>query len=143
MCLILDTCKYRDYLSDKVDMKPVKTWHRKHGNKFVYSPTKVMSDELRRTKKMHRNFKHWIRYGKVKQIDKQKVEKRMCQLEKRTVELLKSNDIDIIALALVSKVKLLVSGDKKLKEDFSHIVGGNTYEKKEEEYLLVPCTHIP
>ena len=143
MCLILDTCRYRDYLSDKDDMKPVKTWHSKHGNKFVYSPTEVMSDELRRTKDMYRNFKEWRRYGKVKYIDKQKVEKKMDQLAKRSVELLKSNDIDIIALALVSKVKLLVSGDKKLKEDFSHIVDGDTYETKDEEYLLVPCTHIP
>ena len=143
MCLILDTCRYGDFIKNNDDMKPVRSWHSKHGNKFVYSPTEVMRDELHRVKKMYLNFKKWRRYGKVKYIDKQEVEKRICQLMNDPALVLKSNDDHIIALALVAEVKLLVTRDKKLKNDFSHIVNGETYEKKGDEHLLVPCTHLP
>ena len=144
MCLILDASKFGDFLNQKnADMQPVRDWHDEYGNSFVYSLTKKLKRELKKSTRMESNFREWERTGKAHIVDKQKVINEQARVKKDLSIVLKSDDEHIIALALASEVRLLVSGDEKLKEDFNYIVNGDTYMNKEDVDLLTPCTFKP
>ncbi len=135
MCLILDASKYGEFLDlNNEDMKPVRTWIGKNG-KIVHSPTEKLKKELNKSSRM----RTWIdaRRGtdKVKIIDTGKVKK-----EERKLTGLVSDDPHIIALAIASNTKLLVSGDKNLHTDFKEKTGGSIYKKKDHKHLLGPDT---
>jgi len=48
----------------------------------------------------------------------------------------KSNDLHIIALAILGNVKVLVSKDRALHSDFKNIIGGRIYQYKDHARLL-------
>ncbi len=88
-----------------------------------------------------------VRAGKFKLVSPEDVKKKESELKGRT----RSDDIHIIALALVSGVKVLVSyyeldskrsGDKAIFKDFTNrdLVGGKLYLRKEHEHLLTEDT---
>ena len=134
MCLILDTNRYSDFLNpDNQDMEPVRIWMKKKNGKFVYAPTEKMKSELDRHQKMKSRFSEYSQSGQLKLVDPQKVENKKADLPE-----LKSNDPDIIALALESKVKLLVTGEQtgNLHKDFKKIARGKVYRRKEHHKLL-------
>lgn len=132
MCLILDTNRFSDYLNpEKQEMEPVRRWIRKHNGKIVFAHTDQMDKELNKHRKMHTKFHEDRVNGRVKLIDAQEVEYRKADLPE-----LKSNDWDVIALALVANVKLLVSGDRNLHEDFKSIVKGSVYQNRTHKHLL-------
>lgn len=66
-------------------------------------------------------FREWVivasKIGKIKNINEKEVERREAQIPKGSI---RSNDPHILALALVSKARLLYSNDKKLREDFKN-----------------------
>ena len=137
MCLILDANKFGDFLDKKnVDMQPVRDWHNRGNNSFVHSLTKRLKRELKKSTRMERNFLQWISSGKVRIVDEREVEEEETKLKNDPSKVLKSNDEHIIALALVSGTKLLVSEDKKLHKDFKSIVKGNVYQNKKHKRLL-------
>ena len=130
MCLILDANKYGDFLDpDNVDMQPVKDWLDKYGN-IAYSPTPKFTKEL--TRKMKERFDEYNMAGKIKRINRKKVEDRQQKLPN-----MKSNDPHIIALAIEAKVRLLVSSDRDLHEDFKNIIGGSIYQDRSHKKLLI------
>ena len=134
MCLILDTNKYGDFLNPKNEnMKPVKAWLENRGGKMVYSPTSKMKAELNKSMpEMRKRIDYYIQEGIAIEIDKNRVEK-----EKEKLTDLKSDDPHIIALAIVSGAKLLVSSDRKLHKDFKGSkVKGSVYQKKGQIHLL-------
>ena len=132
MCLILDTNRFSDYLNpEKQDMEPVRRWIREKNGKIVFARTDQMDKELNKHRKMHTKFHEDRVNGRVKLVDAQKVENKKADLPE-----LKSNDWDVIALALVADVTLLVSGDKNLHEDFKSIVGGKIYQNRNHSHLL-------
>jgi hypothetical protein len=90
-----------------------------------------MDKELNKHRKMHMKFHEDRVNGRVKLVDAQKVENRKADLPE-----LKSNDWDVIALALEANVKLLVSGDIDLHEDFKSIVRGSVYQNQNHRHLL-------
>ena len=131
MCLILDANKYGDFLNpDKADMQPVRDWFSR-GGKMAYSPTHKFESEL--TKKMRSRIARYKMSGKVKLVDKRTVQDMQNNLPN-----LKSDDPHIIALAIVAKVKLLVSGDKDLHDDFKKFIKGKVYQNQDHEKLLTP-----
>ena len=135
MCLILDTNKYGDFLNqNNPDMEPVRKWLEK-GGKIAYAPTQTMKSELNKHEKMRQKFYDYDEAGKLKQPPKEEVEKAMERLQKLD---LKSDDPHIIALAQVSGVKLLVSGDKALHADFKELIKGKIYQTKKHQNLLKP-----
>ena len=140
MCLILDASKYGDFLKLKEDMKPVREWLEKKSGKMVYSPTEMMERELKKLPLMREQVKDYTEKGIATTIDKTLVEKEMRKLTN-----LKSNDPHIIALAIVSGAKLLVSSDRKLHKDFKKIRGAKIYKRKEHERLLkeTKCSQPP
>ena len=132
MCLILDANRFSQFLDPgNRDMKPVRDWIRKQNGKLVYAPTKKIQEELEWHKPMKKRFGEYRKAGRIKIFDKEKV-----QEEEKKLTSLSCNDPHIIALAMVSGVKLLVSGDKKLQEDFKNKVGGKIYKNRTHKHLL-------
>lgn len=132
MCLILDTNMYGLFLaSDNEDMNPVRDWIDNKTGKIAHSPTGKMKDELDKYPKMRKRFKEYSRAGKLKTFPREDVER-----EKNRLPPLQSDDPDIIALARVSGVRLLVSGDENLHADFKQIVGGSIYQTRQHTHLL-------
>ena len=132
MCLILDANRFSQFLDPgNKDMKPVRNWINKQNGKLVYAPTQKIQDELKRHKSMQSWFSEYRRAGRIRIIDKEKVNK----VEVKLTGLL-SNDKHIIALASVSGVKLLISDDTNLQKDFKKKVGGKIYKNKNHKHLL-------
>ena len=132
MCLILDADMYGLFLKqDNKDMKPVKDWVDKKNGKVVYSPVGKMKTELEKAPNVRRQFEQYRRAGKLKSIPVEIVEEKKSRLPP-----LRSNDPDIIALAQVSEVKLLISGDENLHADFKTIVRGKIYQTSAHKRLL-------
>lgn len=131
MCLIIDASKFGEYLDpDNDDMKPVRQWMHRTG-KIAFSPAVKLEGEVYKSRRFTELLRTYTQRGKVKRFDAIQVSKREQGLEG-----LRSDDPHVIALALVSNVKLLVSGDKDLHEDFKRIVGGSIYQNKKHKHLL-------
>ena len=138
MCAILDTNCYGEYGKLKnADFAPVRKWLNK-GGKLVYAPTKEFE-------KSSRNIREWFKVldnsGKAKMISVKELEvkkKDLLKKQKKNPLKLKSNDEDIIALAMITNVKVLISEDKNLLIDFKNknIIGGSIYKNKTHEHLL-------
>lgn len=132
MCLILDTNRYGLFLDpNNEDMKLVREWIDKKNGKIAYSPIGKMRDELAKYPKMRRRFEQYRRADKLKNIPVEIVEEGKNRLPD-----LRSDDPDIIALAQVSEVKLLISGDENLHTDFKRIIGGKIYQTRVHKHLL-------
>ncbi len=131
MCVILDTNMYGNFLNPQdVDMELVRNWMNKHG-KIAYSPTITMERELRKSPKMEDKFREYSRASKLKLIDKNEVDATAHGLNN-----LRSNDSHIVALAICGNVKVLVSADRALRQDFIKIARGKIYQYKEQKHLL-------
>ena len=130
MCVILDTNMYGKFLNQQdEDMELVRDWMREHG-KIAYSPTITMERELRKSPKMEARILEYRQAGKLKLIDKNKVDATAHGLNN-----LRSNDSHIVALAICGNVKVLVSADRALRQDFKDI-GGKVYQNREQRHLL-------
>ena len=118
MCLILDANCYTDYLTpDHRDMAPVKKWVESRGA-IAHSPTPQLEKELQGpNSKIRKLFGRYLADGGLKVVDKEDVKQKQDEL---ALCHLRSNDAHIIALALVAEVRLLVSQDQKLDEDYKN-----------------------
>lgn len=134
MCLILDTNMYGSFLaSDNEDMIPVRDWIDNKTGKIAYSPTGKMKNELDKYPKMRKRVEEYRRSERIKRVPPEAVEQEKIRLSQSQLQ---SDDPDIIALAQVSGVRLLVSGDQKLHADFKNIVGGSIYQTQRHTHLL-------
>ena len=132
MCLILDANKYSDFLDpENEDMEPVRNWIKKKKGKIVYAPTGKLKTELDNHGPMKRRIKEYRQAGRIKLADPEKVNREIGNLPE-----ISSDDRHIIALAIVSNVKLLVSKDQKLQDDFKKIARGKIYKNKSHKHLL-------
>ena len=75
-----------------------------------------------------------FRNGELKLVSDEEVLEEQGKLEDE----IESNDAHIIALAIVAKVRVLVSGDRDLCTDFKNpnLVGGKVYQNKTHAHLL-------
>ena len=129
--MILDTNMYGRFLNQQdTDMEPVRDWMNKHG-KVAYSPTITMKKELGKFPKMKDKLLEYSRAGVLRLINKDKVDATARKLKN-----LRSNDSHIVALALCGNVKVLVSEDKTLHQDFKDIAHGKIYQYKWQKHLL-------
>ena len=139
MCIILDANCFNEYLNNKPDMKPVRKWVEDKG-KIVFSEEKQIKKEVEHYREMSALFNTYNASGKIKKLNKEKVENYMKVLGKEKG--LKSNDIHLLAHAKVGKVTLIVTRDKKLQQDFINIIKGKVYRIAEHKHLLqeVECS---
>ncbi len=91
-----------------------------------------MERELGKCKEMKTLLAEYGRGGSALKVNRQLVEEK-----KKELHHLKSNDPDIIALALISKVRLLVSQDRNLQIDFKEqCKKGKIYTSQKHQHLL-------
>ena len=137
MCIILDTNTFHRFMnSDDMDMEPVRKWLNGRYGKIAYSATPKLKKEWD-AGGMRRLIEEWKRAGKLKLVPSDEHHEKEAELKGKT----KSDDEHIVALALVAKVKVLVSyreGDSALFDDFKnrHLVGGKVYTRKTHAHLL-------
>ncbi len=113
-------------------MKPVREWLNTKNGKIAYSSIGNIKKELRQSRRMNDKFKEYRRAGKIISYPRQTVME-----EKENLPSYKSNDPDVLALALVAEVTLLVAGDNKLRADFERIIpGGKIYKTKDDAGFL-------
>ena len=133
MCIIIDANKIGEFLdADNDDMEPVRAWLSEFG-KIVYSVSGNSKEEREQYQSFPHKFLEYSRANKLIRVNPSDVEKEIKNLPN-----LKSNDQHIIALAKLKNVKVLVSGDQRLHEDFKEIAGGKVYQTKEHRHLLTP-----
>ncbi len=133
--MILDTNMYGKFVNQcDLDMKPVRDWMNKHG-KMVYSKTAKMEEEINRFPKMRDKLLEYSRANRLRLIDKKEVD-----VTARELKNLRSDDSHIVALAMCGNVKVLISADTALHQDFKDIAHGKIYQYKEQKHLLVKDT---
>lgn len=131
MCIIVDTNTFHKFKNpDDEDMEPVWTWLEKRDGKIAYSDIEKLEEEWDNGGMQH--LRNRLRQtGKLKIVSPQDVEEKASELKGEIA----SNDEHIIALAIVTSVKVLVSyrgGDRDLFDDFrdKNLVGGRVYTRK-------------
>ena len=137
MCCILDVNCLGEFKNPADEnMAPVREWHERQNGKFVYAGTRKFRKDWE--KENHQKLiRTWKRRGKLKTVDAGKVEKETATLEGQ----IRSDDPHIIALARVANVKMLISHDRDLHDDFTNrklIQGGKIYQNKSHRHLLTP-----
>ncbi len=131
MCAILDADSYSRFLDpDNSDMRPLRDWLRDRG-KLVYAPTQRMKAELEGHGPMRRRFVEYSQAGRLIEVNPHEVEAKEAELTG-----LLSNDGHIVALAIVAGVKVLVSRDRDLHDDFKRIVKGKVFQSEGHKHLL-------
>lgn len=136
MCIILDVNCFSKLMDPaNHDMKPVRDWLEKKNGKIAYSDTHKFKQEWKNRVKTF-VLNESIVAEKLKIVNRQRVEAEISKL--KSIGTLKSDDEHIIALAIVTEVKVLVSEDKKLHEDFKKLVGGSVYQQASHKRLLRP-----
>ena len=135
MCIILDANCFSEYVNDKPDMKPVKTWVEYEGGKIVFSEEEQIKKEFGHHKKMFSLLNTYKNIGRVKMLNKVKVENTIKELNNNKD--LKSNDIHLLAHARVGEITLIVTHDQKLQHDFQRIIDkGKIYTSAKHKKLL-------
>lgn len=132
MCVILDADNYSNFKNkDNEDLEPIRKWLDNRNGKIVYSNEGRNIKEWKKAK-MDKWFLERNRAAQLK-LAPPGVKEKESKLEGK----IRSNDAHIIALALVAKVKILVSKDSKLIADFKqHISQGKVYKTKAHRRLL-------
>ena len=138
MCVILDVNsigKFKDPADE--DMEPVWNWLDRRNGKIAYASTKKFEEEWEKGGgiQLRRELQ---RRDKLKEIPAQDVQEKAKELEGK----IESDDPHIIALAIIANVKVLVSNDRTLHEDFKNrnLVGGRVYQTKSHSRLLCKDT---
>ena len=136
MCIVMDANMFGAF-RDPTDenMEPVWNWLQKKNGKIAYSNTKKFEEEWERGG-MTGLIKLLRQSGQLKEIPPQEVEAKENELNR--IDMIRSDDPHIIALALIANVKVLVSSDRTLHTDFKdpNLVGGSVYQTKGHSRLL-------
>ena len=136
MCLILDANCYSDYVNNTPDMSPVRKWIEKGGG-IAYTDSDKFQNELNMVSDMNALMTRYRRTGKAVRFPADKVIQEVKNMENRENKL-KSDDEHIIALALVSNARLLVSRDQNLQQDFKNeIQGGKIYQRNTKAHIAL------
>ena len=136
MCIIVDSNMLGRVFPKKKprdeDMQPVWDWLQNKNGKIVYSNSDKFTQEYGKAK--IREMEKLKEAGQAKLVSKGVAEK-----EKELEDRIQSDDPHILALALVARVKVLISSDKTLHADFTNPVlirHGKVYQNKEHARLL-------
>ena len=140
MCVIIDNSIVGDFIKNNKNTVPLKEWLDQGEGKLIIPPSGTdLHKEYKR--KFNRKFVRGILKGYrdkgVAITISASAAEEVKNLSDDLKTQLKSNDSHIIALAIVSRAKLLASNDEKLGEDFKkHISKGKVYKYAMHESLL-------
>lgn len=136
MCVILDANTFGKFKNPAdEDMAPVWKWLDNRNGKIVYANTEKFEDEWEKGGMSHLRDQ-MMRAGQLKLVS-EGVQEKSDELEGEIA----SNDEHIVALAIIARVKVLISyreGDGNLFADFKNreLVGGRVYTRKAHTHLL-------
>ncbi len=137
MCIIIDVNLRNEFFDENNhDMKPIHNWINKNG-KIVLGgeyTKEFCSILIRKNREIIDSYRERGKLKIIKDVNIEEEEKRLSKA------ILKSNDRHIIKLAFAANVKVLVSKDKPLHQDFKNIVRGSVYQNKDHKRLLTPDT---
>ena len=116
MCMIVDTSRLSVFLRkpNNEDVVPIHDWLNKGWGKVVYSTGGRFEKDINEFAINALN--ELTRRGKAKLIPQQELKSNISRLEKDSNH--KSNDVHVLALAIVSGSRLLYTEDRALKDDF-------------------------
>ena len=137
MCIVVDANMFGAFKDPaNENMEPVWNWLRKKNGKIAYSNTKKFEEEWERGGVIGLIISLLRQSGQLKEIPPQAVEAKEDELNR--TDTIRSDDPHIIALAIIANVKVLVSNDRTLHEDFKNrnLVGGRVYQTKSHSRLL-------
>ena len=135
MCIILDAnmlSRFKKRADE--DIKPVWDWVYNRNGKIAYSTTEKFKEEWTRGGGDN-VLKELQTIKKLKPVSAQDVQEKQNELEGQ----IRSNDPHIIALAIVANVRVLVSEDRTLIDDFTNrdlVARGRVYQRAEHAHLL-------
>ena len=138
MCVILDANMFGEFKDQSnEDMQPVWNWLENKNGKIAYTNTRKFDEEWERGG-LTDLIKLLKQAEKLKEIPAPDVQQKENELTGK----IESDDPHIIALAIVADVKVLVSSDQALHQDFKNrnLVGGKVYQNKKHARLLTKDT---
>ena len=138
MCVILDANMFGEFKDQSnEDMQPVWNWLENKNGKIAYTNTRKFDEEWERGG-VTDLIKILKQAEKLKEVPAPDVQ----QKENELIGKIASDDPHIIALAIVADVKVLVSSDQTLHQDFKNrnLVGGKVYQNKKHARLLTKDT---
>ena len=136
MCIVVDANMFGAFKDPaNENMESVWNWLRKKNGKIAYSNTKKFEEEWERGG-VTNLIKLLRQAGQLKEIPPQEVKAKENELNR--IGAIRSDDPHIIALSIIANVKVLVSNDRTLHEDFKNrnLVGGRVYQTKSHSRLL-------
>jgi hypothetical protein len=114
MCLIIDANKASDFCKQKDPyLKPL--WEWINGGGRIACGGHLLT-ELYKIGAMQKLMLEWSRRGTLIRHD----EKKIKEIETEIIKKCKSDDPHVIALAVVSKASIIVTGDKDLISDLKN-----------------------
>ncbi len=145
MCIIVDTNRLSVFLRkpNNEDVVPIRDWLNKGWGKVIYSTGGKFEKDINEFAISALN--ELARGGKARLIPQQQLKSNISRLEKDSNHT--SNDVHVLALAIVSGARLLYTEDRALKDDFKKgkwrngrlIIGsprGKIYSSKDNSDLL-------
>lgn len=116
MCMIIDTNRLGVFLShqNNEDVKPIYSWLNSRGGKIIYSTEGEFEKEVKEPAR--RALVELVRSGKARFVSGKQLKPERERLIRDSDY--KSNDIHVLALALVSGARLLYTRDQALRDDF-------------------------
>jgi predicted nucleic acid-binding protein len=138
VCLIVDTNLAARVFAEpsEADFAPILDWLERDGCLVVGGP---LAGELARIERARRYLLGLLRAGRARRIPDVQVDE-----ERRTVEdmdLCRSNDIHVLALARASGARVVCTHDRDLQRDFRNPAilsrpRGSVYQRREHARLL-------
>lgn len=138
MCLILDAdIVHKVFPTPRVEFDPIHQALMGGRARCVYGGG--LTREYRQMASFRRLLLRLDQQGIAQQFDDSKVDSEESKLRARGI--CQSNDVHILALAIVSKVRLLCSEDEALGEDFTNAAilskpRGKVYKRAEHSHLI-------
>jgi predicted nucleic acid-binding protein len=138
MCIIVDANAARDLSAPTDDGKPVLDWLLKGKGALIVGgrlKTELSRSGLRSTLVV------WDQAGRLRKFDDTKVLEVSTHIDARRICC--SNDCHVIALAIVSRCRLIFTKDKNLHKDIKNkeILNptASVYKSKKHKHLLREC----
>lgn len=114
MCVVMDANQAANFCSqNQPHLTQLMAWINRGGKIAVGGKLEV---ELFRIHAMRNLIGEWSKSGRLRRVSKEIIEKKELELKGKCI----SNDVHVIALAIISKASIVVTEDKELISDIGN-----------------------
>jgi hypothetical protein len=144
MCIVIDTntlsCVFNKESSVHSEFAPVQEWIVEDKGKLIYGGTRYRL-ELKKARRYRKLVIELKKAGKAIEVDSQEVDTRQQEIE-GCLEHRDFNDSHIIAIVIVSRVRLICSCDRKAHPFFKMGVLYPKHFKRPKIYTAINCKDL-